>query len=182
MIPIIILAIEDDDEREFMTWLYMEYRWLMFSKVKEIVHNDSTAEDLVHDAVIKLIDKANVLMSLDKRRLVPYVIETAKNTAIDYLRKTSHTEILPLLDELEIETGEPAIEEQILRSVDIVEVQNAWPELKNETRELLSRKYFLQQTDKEIADAFHVKPGSVRMMLTRARREALELLKGKIEG
>ena len=180
MIPIIILAIEDDDEREFMTWLYMEYRWLMFSKVKEIVHNDSTAEDLVHDAVIKLIDKAHILMSFDKRRLVPYIIETAKNTAKDFLRK-NHIEILPLLDELEIETGEPAIEEQILRSVDIVELQNAWPALKDETKELLSRKYFLQQTDEEIADAFHVKPGSVRMMLTRARREALDLLKGKIE-
>ena len=37
MIPIIILAIENDDDREFMTALYMQYHSLMYKLIFDIV-------------------------------------------------------------------------------------------------------------------------------------------------
>ena len=180
MIPIIILAIEDEDDREFMTRLYLDYRWLIFSKVSNIVHDRTVAEDLVHDVIVKLIDKLQTISALDKRRLAAYIVETAKSTAIDYMRKYARVETAS--EEIGTMQDPEDVEVQAIRRMDLEEMKLAWPELKDETRELLSRKYFLMQTDVEIADAFQVRPGSVRMMLTRARREVYQLIKDKIEG
>ena len=179
MIPILIPAIEDENDRQFMTRLYLDYRWLIFSKVNQIVHDTSIAEDVVHDVIIKLIDKLDIISSMEKRRLAAYIAETAKTTAIDYVRKYARIEpVSKVIDTIQ-ETGE--IENQAIRTMDLEDLKQTWPLLKGETRELLSRKYFLQQSDEEIADTFGVKPGSVRMMMTRARREVLELMKGKKE-
>ena len=179
MIPLIILVIEDDNDRDFMARVYLDYRWLIYSKVNNIVHDGSIAEDLVHDVIVKLIDKLQTISELEKRRMVAYIVETAKSTAIDYVRKYARIEnVADGLYELQ---DEEDVEGAALKRMDLEELKQVWPELKNETRELLSRKYFLQQTDEEIADAFQVKPGSVRMMLTRARREVYTLIKDKIE-
>ena len=37
MIPSIILAIEDDDDREFMTGLYKQYQRLMYREILKVV-------------------------------------------------------------------------------------------------------------------------------------------------
>ena len=86
MIPIIILTIENEDDREFMSELYCDFSKLIFSKVYSIVKNREAAEDIVQETVIKLIDKVELLKTLDRRRLASYIIETGRNTAIDYLR------------------------------------------------------------------------------------------------
>ena len=39
MIPYLILAIEDDDDRAFMTNLYMKYHLLLYKEILEITHN-----------------------------------------------------------------------------------------------------------------------------------------------
>ena len=41
----------------------------------------------------------------------------------------------------------------------------------------MEAKYILEKSDKEIADELHIKPQSVRMALTRARKNAIELLR-----
>lgn len=40
MIPICILAIEDEDDRAFMENLYMSYQRLMYSTIRNIVRDD----------------------------------------------------------------------------------------------------------------------------------------------
>ena len=57
MIPICILAIEDDDDRAFMAKLYLNYRRLMYKEILRIVHNQWEAEDVFQTAIEKLIGK-----------------------------------------------------------------------------------------------------------------------------
>ena len=47
MLPLVILAIEDENEKAFMTWLYLQYRRLIYSEVRKIVGNTDEAEDLL---------------------------------------------------------------------------------------------------------------------------------------
>ena len=47
MIPYLILAIEDDDDRAFMTNLYMKYHLLLYKEILEITHNRWDTEDLM---------------------------------------------------------------------------------------------------------------------------------------
>ena len=179
MIPIIILAIENEDDRDFMTCLFSNYRWLIFAQVNQIVQNHSLSEDLVQDVIVKLIDKVELLRSFDQRRLSSYIVETSKNTAIDYMRRKKDN--LELEDNTIHNETTVSTEIEFLRYHNISELRKVWPRLKPATRNVLSRKYFLLQSDEEIANAFKVKPASVRMILTRARREAYELLREKVE-
>mgnify|MGYP005925341653 CR=1 FL=1 len=55
-------------------------------------------------------------------------------------------------------------------------IRDIWRNLPDSDQELLYRRYVLEQTDTELADIFHCKPGSIRVKLTRARRRASNLL------
>ena len=46
MIPICILAIEDSDDREFMSQLFVQYQRLMYSTIFEILHDTWATEDV----------------------------------------------------------------------------------------------------------------------------------------
>ena len=64
IIPYIILAIEDDGDREFMAWLYIQYQSLLYSEIIRIVQSSTDAEDVLHTVIEKLIDKVGFLRNL----------------------------------------------------------------------------------------------------------------------
>lgn len=86
MLPLIITAIEDENDKAFMTWLYLQYRRLIYSEIRKIIGGGDEAEDLLQSAVEKLIEKLPLLREMEKTKLVNYIISTAKNTAYNYLR------------------------------------------------------------------------------------------------
>lgn len=82
IIPYIILAIEDDGDREFMAWLYIQYQSLLYSEIIRIVQSSTDAEDILHTVIEKLIDKVGFLRKLDRRGLVNYIIIRAYRTLL----------------------------------------------------------------------------------------------------
>lgn len=176
MIPIIILSIENEDDREFLSRLYLDYRKRMFAKILGYVSDQTAAEDVLHDAVVKLIGKVELLRTLDEKRLACYVTETAKNAAKDFLRRQPPS--VPLteeeMDELP-DLGELP-EERILRNLRVDELRRVWGRLSENTQDILKRKYMLMLSDEEIAEGYGIRSDAVRMRLTRARREVYALL------
>ena len=45
MIPACILAIENDSDREYMTWLFVRYEKLMYSTIYKILGKPWSTED-----------------------------------------------------------------------------------------------------------------------------------------
>ncbi len=176
MLPLIILAIENDDDREFMSMIYYQYNRLMFSEANKIVQNDMDAEDIVQDVIEKLIDKIDVLRVLAPKQLTCYVAEAAKNRARNFMRSTVNSP-LPI-DTLD-QSGRFAedVELAVLRSVSVVELRVVLKRMKDSTSALLRMKYILQLSNDEIAKELNVKPDSVRALLSRARKEAFAMLK-----
>ena len=70
MIPIIILTIQDPDEREYMTGLYIKYNRLMYSEIHKIIHDPWDVEDVLQISLVKLIDKISLLRAFERNRLV----------------------------------------------------------------------------------------------------------------
>ena len=58
---VIMALCDNEDSRQFFIDLYRDYRPLMYRMALSYVGNPSTAEDLVHDALVKLIEKENTL-------------------------------------------------------------------------------------------------------------------------
>ena len=93
MVPFCILAIENEDDREFMTRLYLDYSRLMQQQITKIVQDEWAAEDLMQTTLVKLIDKVQDLRTKDRNHLINYIISACKNQARNYMRdKNRHAE------------------------------------------------------------------------------------------
>lgn len=181
-IPAVILTIEDESDREFMTRLYENYKRLMFSEISKVSSVCSDREDILNDSLVKLIGKINLLRSFDRKRLVNYIITTVRNTTIDYCRRDAHFS----LNDFAADVGDTPcdngfVEDTVLDRISIEEFHKLWPMLNGATREILEKKYILGQSDSEIAQSLGIKASSVRMNLSRARKSAYEQLKVYME-
>lgn len=174
MLPLIIAALEDEDDRAFMERLYLRYRRLIYSEVRKIVQNQDEAEDLMQTVVEKLICKVDLLRELEGRRLVSYVISAAKNTAQNFLRDRP-----PAAGVWEEQLADPAPmpEEAVLCREELSSLSKVWSALDERTRYLLSARYILNKSGREIAEDLQMPPDNVRMALVRARRKARQAMK-----
>jgi len=179
---IIMALCDDEDSRQFFIDLYREYRPLMYSIAMRYVNNSSSAEDLVHDALVKLIEKEDTITKLSRCTLTSYIVYTVRNLSKNYLRRMNleqrHFADIDLSSSefLAIDNA-PLPEEVILMSEHREEFIEVWNTLPNDTKFLLEGKYILGLSDKELAAEFDCSPNSIRMKLTRARRQVIKLVK-----
>ena len=159
MIPIIILAIENDDDREFMTALYMQYHSLMYKLIFDIVKSPWDTEDILQEVLVKLIDKIPTLKSLERQNRINYVAVACKNTAYNFFRDKKPDDC-------------PALDEYFFKEEDLMRLAAVWPLLDEKTRYLLNGKYVLKKSAKELADDLKMPPDNIRMALVRAKRKA----------
>lgn len=176
MLPYVILAIENESDRDFMARLYTDYRLLMFSSIKKIINDQDVAEDLIQDVLVKLIEKIDLLRDFEHKRLAAYIVTACKNHARNYIRAL-HSRDIASFDDLPAEPpSETVMEDVVISKMLLEQLLARWGELPENVQELLERKYILFQTDEEIALAMGGKPSSIRMKLTRARKAALAML------
>lgn len=181
MIPYCVLAIEDDDDREFMTFIFLEYQRLMYRTIYQITHDSWTTEDVMQETLIKLIDKIPLLRSQDRSRRVNYIISAAKNTAINYLKREKKVTVFSFDDNMDSPFGLSAdLIEDYLEQVSIWDdwdcLHRVWPELDPKSQYLLEGRYILKKSPEEMAHDLGIKTNSLRMALTRAKRLAKKLI------
>ena len=70
----------------------------------------------------------------------------------------------------------PTPEDQIIAQEDLYRLAHVWGNLDERTQYLLSAKYILKKSGKEIAGDLNVPPDNVRMALVRAKRTAREAM------
>lgn len=179
MIPFVILAIEDENDRAFMTALFVNYERLLYSEIGKLLRDPWAVEDVLQATLVKLIDKLPLLRTLDERSLVNYIITAAKNTARSLLRRAPR-EKLPSVDDEQFADGKlsdgVSVEDPVLRAESVKRLADIWPLLDERSRYLLEAKYILEMESQEIAAQLGIKPDSVRMELSRARKRAQKLL------
>lgn len=179
MVSFCILAIENEDDREFMTRLYLDYSRLMQQQITKIVQDEWAAEDLMQTTLVKLIDKVQDLRTKDRNHLINYIISACKNQARNYMRdKNRHAEysIDEYLDTPNPHDGADEIEMRLAYTDELEHLSKVWPKLDGRSRYLLESHYILEKSPYEIAANLGIKADSVRTALTRARKAAYALL------
>ena len=183
MIPVCILAIEDESDREYMTQLYLQYQRLMYSTINKITQDNWITEDVMQTSLEKLIDKIPLLKSFDRSRLVNYIISTCKNTAYNELNMIARQRVFGFDDcKNQNSSNEDTFEMEryLILKDDIESLVRIWPCLDARSRYLLEARYILEKSTKEIAIDLAIKPESVRMALTRARNKVYTMVNGAV--
>lgn len=183
MIPYCILVIEDENDREFMTSLYINYKNLMFVTIHKIVKDVDDAEDLMQDVLEKLIDKIALLRSRNRDQLVNYIISACKYSALNFIRnmgKRQTTALEECIELPETDNMDRKIELRIIKDEELDALQRVLPQMDPRTQCLLEGYYFLDKSVAELGSELGIKADSVRMYLSRARKKAFELLQKDI--
>ena len=181
MLPAIILAIENDDDREFMTALYIELYPLMKATSVKIVKDDSVAEDMIHNTVAMLIRNLGTIRDYERKRLVSYIKKAVQNNSINYYNKhikeggkTFYGFDDDLAESIPDHSDSPTDKFEL--SEEYEELGRTMKLLPEKEREILYLKYNMELDDPKIGDIMSIKKESVRQYLTRARRNAKKLL------
>lgn len=180
MIAMLLTQVEEPGDREFLTDMFFNFSRLMYSTAGKFIESSFEKEDIVQEALVRLISKVDTLRSLQRRALASYIVVTVKHTAINHLRKSSSGDSAVM----GIYTGNPEeipdngddMDERIILRENLGKLSKAWPRLTEAERFILEGKYICGYTDAELAETLGCKENSVRMKLTRARRHALILL------
>lgn len=170
MIPLIILAIEDESRREFMIRLYESSVKRMYCEAKKFFSETEDVEDAVSDAVVKLVDKVDLLQQIAAEKRIAYAVTTVRHAAIHILRHESRFQMVSFDALAAFLSDTENVEEKIQNEQRDTQLQTVLSELPPEDRLLLEEKYILLLPDAEIAQTLNIQPNSVRMRLTRAKR------------
>lgn len=184
MIPYCILIIADDDDREFMSSLYVNYQRLMYSEISKIIKSDQDINDVLQTVLERLIGKIPLLRSRNRDQLANYIISSCKFTAYNYLRdnkkyrlEESYYEYTSLPDET---SGGHEIELHMIKDEELEALRRVLLQMDWRAQYLLKGYYFLEKSMEELGAELNIKPSSVRMSLTRARKQAFELLQKEL--
>ena len=178
MLPIVISAIESVEDRDLMTQFYLSYKSLMFCEARKYLEVEEDVEDVVYEALTRIIDKMDVFRQLVPKQQIRYALTCVKNITYVFLRRRDIITTIPF-DDTETEFFEDAsqrMEVAVEKKLFIQYIRGIWRELDCDARMLLEQKYVLRWTDEELADVLGIKPQSVRMRITRAKRELMAQL------
>lgn len=157
-----------------MLGLYEKYHKLMYSIAGKTA-NPADCEDIVHSAMIRLIQNCATLMCLDEPALVKYISITVRTTSIKHYsqKEAWQSRVVSIDDEdmPDIPDTCPPIEEMLCSTERMEEFRQAWCSLADSERLLLEQKYFLFLSDDELSRIYNCKPSSVRVKISRAKKD-----------
>lgn len=184
LIPAVILAIESEDDRAFMSEVYTKHSRLMLKIARSIAGVD--AEDVLSDSCVALIQVLEKLRTMNDGEMRKYIVITVKNTALNHWRKKQReTAMFQTYNEEEDERTEavPSSEHKILLQEELYLVREAMKTLTPREKDLLRMKYGERKSNAEIAATIGLSVNSISQYVNRARaRLKAALYEGGAEG
>ena len=129
MIPIIIMSIADETERQFMIGLFMKYKHVMHKTAIKIVKEHQAAEDMVQEACLLMIRNLDKIKAIDDCRMRAYIVSIVRNTSINYVVKRDRRSNLCFLtaedDVFDSARDAEDVDTNLIRECEIAELKAA---------------------------------------------------------
>ena len=183
----IILNIENEDDRNFIAELYDNYYSLIKNSINKTLKRDTNEiKDLIHNVIVQLIKKISLLRTFDKFTLISYITVVSKNIAINFMKHNNIKSNFIYDGDGEdiigsVNDNNNVPEELIIIQEDSENLNKILYELPEKHRLILQFKYFYEMSDEEIAGIFDIKPKSVKVYISRARKMTYKLFRERGE-
>ena len=170
---IYLQMIDTPEGRSKFEQLYLDYRGLMFHVANKILHNEQDAEDMVHQAFLKVAEHIEKIGEPKCPKTQSYIVTIVENQAIDLYRRRQKRQVVALNDELPgvaaVYEGENALAACVLM-------------LPARYREVILLRYFQGYSVKEVAAILGLSLSAASKLDQRAknRLKALYEKEGKL--
>lgn len=179
MIPIVIMTIESDDDRTFMSDVYVKHRALMVKIARNFTSDNADIGDIISESCVALIKHIDSLRDMEEKPLRSYVAVTTKSKAIDLCRKKQREQakIKPLTDDVIEQTPDPlVIEQKISLQSEIDSVKQALQALPEKERETLRMRFFEEMEVHQIAEVMGITENAVYRYIMFGRQHLKAML------
>lgn len=174
-----LTVLETETDRDVFQKLYEENQQKLYYIANKILHNETDAEDAVHNGFLKLADRFSEYRNLSYESLVKLVHTIVKNAAMDFAREYEKKAAF-LAEEGFGEDDIPDIGsdvlEQLINRYEQEFITKALMELTEDERELLSLQYGMGMKPKAIGELLGMSSALVRKNMFRCRKKLAEIL------
>lgn len=179
MFPIIMCAIESPTDHDIILDYFQKNKMLLYAEARKYFSNQEDVEDIVYESLVRIMDHMEKFRSLLPQERVQYSRAVVRNLSYIYLKRQSRFTMVPFEDvDTYLAVEESQLPENIVfKQTQLAQIRQIWSKMPVEDRLLLEQKYVLEWSDKDLAATLGIKPQSVRMRLTRAKRNIIQLLK-----
>ena len=175
LLSIIISAANlNSDEKIKFEEIYYAHKNTLFYQAKKIVKNENDAEDVLQETFIKIAKNIKSIANIKSKETLSFLIVVTKNTAYDYIRKTSKTIELPL-SETESFIDESALE-NLVNNIEYEQIVSVITSIPTPYNEVLYLHYVKDFSVKKTADILNKKTATVKMQLVRGKKLLIEKL------
>ena len=184
VLPVSVLMIENDNDRDFICRLYIDYRRLMFAVAYEYFNeNDSDIDDAVGMTIERLCRYCSTVRKIPEERLKPYIVSVTGNVCRDLLHKRKRLgEIIDTSCTNEMLEKIPDSHnsiETVFDQASAHELIAAFELLPLREQELIRMRHVDKSSIDIIAKEFGISENAVRTALSRARKHLLNLLSSR---
>ncbi|MGE5774751.1 MAG: RNA polymerase sigma factor [Chloroflexota bacterium] len=144
-----------------------------------VTHDNALAEDVVQDAFVRFFQRASYFN--EHHPFEPYFLRSVVNAALNAVQREKKTQHFDFTEEsisaLETLLQQAAsVEEQAEFNSLKQQIYEALATLPPRQRVVIVQRYYLEMTEKEMAEALESPPGTVKWLLNAARARLRALL------
>lgn len=166
----LLMAIENENVRNKLEEIYLEYNKDMFITAYSILHNYHEAEDVVQDAILRIVNNLDKILDIKCKKTRSYLVIIVRNLSFNVYNKRKniifleHEEVnrLPNKEEL-------LIQEDMIRLDLSNEISSYLSKLYQPYSDILTLRYYYELDISVIAELLDITENNVSVRLSRAK-------------
>lgn len=179
MLPI-ILAIRDENDRDFVAEIFDVYEKKLYLKAFNILHNREDSEDCLQDVIVAVVDHLEKIKTMSAKRQKCYIETICRNRAIDMYNKkkqkweyesslyTKDDKIIDIIDE------KAFVDELLVNDENVERLFKITEDLDDVSKDIVYFKHWLQLSNAEIAKSLGITINNLNVRYHRVRNKLRE--------
>ncbi len=177
MLMIYLSMFDTADERQKMSDIYEQNKYILLHYALKLTHNQQMAEDAVHNTFLAIIKHKEKYFALDHRNLRAAIVIILKNKCLDMLKANKAHFDIPIDDvEYELASDETPIDEQFIKASDYDNLIKSLETLDEVSQQVLNMKYILNMSYAEIANELGFTTKRVDNILIKAKAKLRKMI------
>lgn len=162
-----LVAALQRNERVAFEFLYDHYSGALFNVITKTVRDEEKAADVLQDSFLK-IWKNIALYNPEKGRLFTWILNIARNGAIDAVRMEGRRPVMEDIEETAVQNERDTDQESVMNRSEIKAIVDL---LRPERKLLIDMAYFQGYTHEEISEELSIPLGTVKSRIRTALQE-----------
>ena len=183
MLSLYLSLLDNDDDKNKLEYLYRKYYALMLAAAYSRIKNRETAEDIVHDSILRIIKHLDKIDIQNEYKTKSFLCTVVIHLSIDRIRHDTAFQEENIDDmEYTLESQEPLPLDYIISEDGYRQLIGYISSLSDTYKTVCQLKYINGLKESQIAEILDLSPKTVNIRIFRARQQLITMIqKGRLQ-